>query len=205
MDERIIGLFSCSELGLAMNAKVIHPQNFNFTEIATDSRKIHDGTLFVALSGSRFDAHDFVCDTVKAGARGAIVSRLLDVPENFTLFLVDDVLKAFGQLAKAILEKRRSLGNFTTYGITGSNGKTTTKEMLASLLTQKNHNVLKTEGNHNNFVGLPITVAELRTSHDVAVLEMGTNAHGEITYLTNLAHPDIAIITNAYTHKTACS
>ena len=196
MDDHILGLFSEGELANALEAETIHPQNRRYHAVSTDSRCIETGALFVALSGERFDAHDFIPDVIKAGAHGAIVSRVLNTPDDFTLFVVDDVLKAFGRLAKALLKKRREAGGFTTYAITGSNGKTTTKEMLSALLGVKGHHVLKTQGNHNNFVGLPITVMDLKSSHDVAVLEMGTNAPGEIRYLSQIGCPDKALITS---------
>ena len=195
MDETIISLMSESELCAAMGARLIHPQNRSFHSISTDSRKTTPDDLFIALSGERFDAHDFVPDVIQKGCRGILVSRELDVPEDVAMYIVPDVLKAFGMLADAVLEKRRSMGSFTTYAITGSNGKTTTKELLTLLLQAQGHHVLKTEGNFNNFVGLPMTVLNLRRDHDVAVLEMGANAPGEIAYLSGLGKPDIAIIT----------
>ena len=195
MDEYIISLFTEDELAAAIGARIVHPCNRRYHDVTTDSRQVTGDSLFVALKGERFDAHDFIAQVVADGAAGAIVSRELDVPESFTLFVVDDVLTAFGKLAYAVLEKRRKMGAFVTYGITGSNGKTTTKEILSSLLESANHRVLKTQGNHNNFVGLPMTVMKLRAEHDVAVLEMGTNAPGEIQYLSGLGRPDIGIIT----------
>ena len=195
MDEYIISLLSMDELAAAIGARIIHPHERRFRHVTTDSRTITDDSLFVALKGERFDAHDFITQVIQSGGPAAIVSRELDVPESFTLFVVDDVLSAFGKLAFAILQKRRTLGNFTTYGITGSNGKTTTKEILSTLLEGAGHHVLKTQGNHNNFVGLPMTVMMLKTTHDIAVLEMGTNAPGEIRYLSDIGRPDIGIIT----------
>ncbi len=195
MDEYIISLFSMDELAAAIGARIIHPHEQRFQNVTTDSRQVTRNSLFVALKGERFDAHDFIGQVVQSGGTAAIVARELDVPETFTLFVVDDVLTAFGSLAAAVLEKRRSLGNFTTYGITGSNGKTTTKEILSTLLEGAGHQVLKTQGNHNNFVGLPMTVMMLKSSHDIAVLEMGTNAPGEIQYLSNIGRPDIGLIT----------
>ncbi|MBO4351458.1 MAG: UDP-N-acetylmuramoyl-tripeptide--D-alanyl-D-alanine ligase [Proteobacteria bacterium] len=195
MDETMLSFMDESELADALHARVVHPLNRKFKTACTDSRKVTPDDLFVALSGERFDAHDFIPDVVKTGCHGAVVSRDLDVPEDFTLFVVEDVLKSFGLLAKAILEKRRGLGNFTTYAVTGSNGKTTTKELLSLLLEAQGHCVLKTQGNFNNFVGLPMTVLNLTSQHDVAVLEMGANAPGEIAYLSGLGQPDIAIIT----------
>ena len=195
MDERIISLFTMDELAAAINARVVHPHERRYRDVTTDSRQVTEESLFVALKGERFDGHDFIAQVVSNRGQGAIVSREIDVPESFTLFVVDDVLKAFGRLAFAVLERRRKSGNFLTYGITGSNGKTTTKEILSSLLSGADHQVLKTQGNHNNFVGLPMTVMQLTSGHDVAVLEMGTNAPGEIQYLSAIGRPDIGIIT----------
>lgn len=195
MDETIISLFDVSGLCQAMAAKLIHPQGLSFSAVSTDSRKVGAGDLFFALSGERFDAHDFIPDVIARGCRGVVISREVKLPENVTAFVVPDVLRAFGALAGAILDKRRALGNFTTFAITGSNGKTTTKELLACCLESQGCRVLKTEGNFNNFVGMPMTVARLTTAHDVAVLEMGANAPGEIRYLSTTARPDIALIT----------
>ena len=195
MDETIIALLSELDLCHAMKADLIHPQNRVFKSVCTDSRKVTPDDLFIALSGERFDGHDFIPDVVHKGCRGVLVSRKLDVPDDVAMFVFDDVLKAFGMLAEAVLEKRRSLGNFKTFAVTGSNGKTTTKELLSLLLEAQGKTVLKTEGNFNNFVGLPMTALRLKTSHDAAVLEMGANAPGEIAYLSSIGKPDTAIIT----------
>lgn len=195
MDETMLARLDERDLTDALDAEVLHPTGRKFQSVSTDSRKVAAHDLFIALAGERFDAHDFIPDVVRTGCRGAVVSKKVDVPEDFTLYLVDDVLKAFGRLAKVILEKRRAMGGFTTYAVTGSNGKTTTKELLSLLLEAQGHKVLKTQGNFNNFVGLPMTVLNLTPSHDVAVLEMGANAPGEIAYLSGLGQPDIAIIT----------
>lgn len=195
MDETIISLFQGPELCRAMGARQVHPQSLRFKAVSTDSRKVGPEDLFFALSGERFDAHDFIADVIGRGCRGVVISRDLDLPEDVTAFVVPDVLRAFGALASAILDKRRALGNFTTFAVTGSNGKTTTKELLTRCLESLGHNVLKTEGNFNNFVGMPMTAARLTTAHDTAVLEMGANAPGEIRYLSSLGKPDVAIIT----------
>lgn len=186
---------SVSDLCHAMKAELIHPQQIVFKSVCTDSRNVTPDDLFIALAGERFDGHDFIPEVIKRGCRGVLVSRLIDVPENVAMFLVDDVLNAFGKLAEAVLEKRRALGSFKTYAVTGSNGKTTTKELLALLLEAQGRTVLKTEGNFNNFIGLPMTVLKLKTSHDAAVLEMGANAPGEIAYLSSIGKPDTAVIT----------
>lgn len=196
MEQSILSLFSMTELEQILHAKTINAQDLRFTRVSTDSRRYVEGEIFLALKGELFDAHDFIQEVLKSGCRCMIVERVpLDLPAYVTVFVVEDGLKSFAYLAKATLEKRRELGPFTTYALTGSNGKTTTKEFLAALLQAKGHRVLKTEGNHNNYIGLPMTIMELSTAHDGCVLEMGANAHGEIAYLNAIVQPDIAIIT----------
>ncbi len=195
MEDKVIRLFTVDELAAAMEAQIVHKQPICCAGACTDSRKVTPNDLFMALKGERFDAHDFLPQVVAQGCRAVVVSKLVDLPENVVAFVVDDVEKAFGRLARAVIEKRRSLGGFVTYALTGSNGKTTTKELLAALLSAKGLNVLKTEGNHNNFIGLPITALALSTKHDAAVFEMGANAPGEIKYLSDIAQPEFGLIT----------
>ncbi len=195
MEEKIISLFSVDELAEAMDATVTHRRELRCTGACTDSRKVTESDLFLALIGERFDAHAFLNDVLARGCRAVVVSKAVDVPENCVVFRVDDVEKAFGRLARAVIERRRSLGNFATFGLTGSYGKTTTKELLAALLTYKGYNVLKTEGNFNNFIGLPMTALRLTTAHDVAVFEMGASAPKEIEYLASIAQPEYGLIT----------
>ena len=162
-------------------------------KISTDSRKIDGNTLFIALKGERFDAHDFVKDVVAAGCPLAIVERLLpDVPSQNQL-VVKDTLKAYGKIGAY----NRSLFKGTVIGLTGSAGKTTTKEEIAFLLS-KFAPTYATGGNHNNFVGVPQSLCEIDINAEYAVIEMGMSAKGEISYLTNLVKPDVAVITNVY-------
>ncbi|MBQ1265994.1 MAG: UDP-N-acetylmuramoyl-tripeptide--D-alanyl-D-alanine ligase [Proteobacteria bacterium] len=195
MDKRIIRLFDVEALATAMEADVNHRHAVTCHAVCTDSRKVQANDLFLALRGEHFDAHDFLSSVVEAGCRAVVVERTVDLPDDVVVFRVDSVEKAFGRLARAVIEKRRSMGNFVTYGLTGSNGKTTTKELLAALLAAKGRCVLKTEGNHNNFIGLPMTALELTEAHDVAIFEMGANALGEIRYLSNICQPEKALIT----------
>lgn len=195
MQRKILSLSDERAIGQAMDASISGMQGYHFDGVATDSRRVNSGDIFFALKGENFDAHRFIPDVVSKGVKGIVVSDDVDVPEDVCVFRVADVRLAFGALARAILEKRRKLGNFTTYALTGSNGKTTTKELLASLLTAKGFHPLKTPANYNNDIGLPMTVAELTMEHDCAVLEMGANAPGEIRYLSGLARPDYALIT----------
>ncbi|WP_265592976.1 UDP-N-acetylmuramoyl-tripeptide--D-alanyl-D-alanine ligase, partial [Verrucomicrobium sp. BvORR034] len=162
------------------------------TSVNTDSRKIQPGELFVALVGEKFDAHDFVPQVAQAGAAAVIVSRL---PENVealgcAVIEVPDTLLALQQLARAY----RELLNPLVIGITGSNGKTSTKDLVAAVLRKK-YQVCATLGNFNNHIGLPLTILRMEEGDNCAVLEMGMNHHGEIAVLAGIARPDAAIIT----------
>src|SRR5438067_3464424 len=162
-------------------------------KISTDSRTIKPGELFVALHGENFDAHDFVEAAAKSGASGALVNRNWNrhVPNNFALIRALDPLNAYQQIAA---NYRQSL-TLKVLAITGSNGKTSTKDFAASVLARK-FRVTKTEGNFNNHVGLPRTILEATSQDQVAVWEIGMNHPGEVAALAKLAAPDVAIITN---------
>ena len=161
--------------------------------ISTDSRKVDDKTLFIALKGERFDAHDFVKDVVAAGCPLAVVDHLISGVAADRQLVVADTLKAYGKIGAY----NRSLFKGTVIGLTGSAGKTTTKEEIAFLLS-KFAPTYATGGNHNNFVGVPQSLCEIDMNARYAVIEMGMSAKGEISYLTNLVKPDIAVITNVY-------
>jgi UDP-N-acetylmuramoyl-tripeptide--D-alanyl-D-alanine ligase len=162
-------------------------------KIGTDSRRIRPGELFVALRGENFDGHDFIQSAAKSGATGALVDQNWsgDVPENFALIRATDTLHAYQQIAA---NYRRSLA-LKAVAITGSNGKTSTKDFAASVLARK-FRVNKTEGNFNNHVGLPRTILEATPKDEIAVWEIGMNHPGEIATLSRIAAPDAAIITN---------
>jgi len=162
-------------------------------KISTDSRTIKPGELFVALHGENFDAHDFVEAAAKSGASGALVNRNWNrhVPNNFALIRALDPLHAYQQIAA---NYRRSL-TLKVLAITGSNGKTSTKDFAASVLARK-FRVTKTEGNFNNHVGVPRTILEATSGDEVAVWEIGMNHPGEVAALSKIAEPDAAIITN---------
>ncbi|MGD9888687.1 MAG: UDP-N-acetylmuramoyl-tripeptide--D-alanyl-D-alanine ligase [Halothiobacillaceae bacterium] len=159
----------------------------------TDTRKPMHGGVFVALRGARFDAHEFLSTAVENGAAVLIVEQALD-GLNAVQVRVADTRIALGQLAAAWCAIWRGQGG-KLLALTGSNGKTTTKEMLASILRQVG-STLATRGNLNNDIGVPLMLAELDASHTFAVIEMGANHAGEIAYLTALARPDVALITN---------
>ncbi|MDZ4728709.1 MAG: UDP-N-acetylmuramoyl-tripeptide--D-alanyl-D-alanine ligase [Xanthomonadales bacterium] len=157
--------------------------------IVTDSRKVRYGSLFAALPGNVADGHDFVKAAVKTGAVAVLVQKPVEV--NVPQLLVDDVLLALGKIA-AMWRQRL---NPKVIGITGSNGKTTIKEMLASILRQRAE-VLATEGNYNNELGVPLTLFRLEETHQFAVLEMGAAKPGDISYLAGIAKPDVGLISN---------
>lgn len=162
------------------------------TDITTDSRKITNGCLFIPLVGERFDGHDFIEKAITGGALATLTSKDIECnKENAVVIRVKDTMVALRKIA----EYYRGLFNIPIVGLTGSVGKTTTKEMVAQVLSQK-MNTLKTEGNFNNEIGLPITVFRLNNTHECAVLEMGMSGFGEIDRLSSIAKPDLAMITN---------
>jgi UDP-N-acetylmuramoyl-tripeptide--D-alanyl-D-alanine ligase len=161
-----------------------------FAGVSTDSRSIERGMLFVALRGERFDGHEFVSGAAARGAAGALVSRAVDAP--LAQVVVGDTLAALGALAAAWRAKNGAV----VLGVGGSNGKTTTKEMLAAILAGAGA-TLATRGNLNNHIGVPLTLLRLEPGHRYAVIEMGANHPGEIAALAALAKPSIALVTNA--------
>jgi len=172
--------------------------NLSFDGVTTDSRQVARGDLFVALRGERFDGHTFADQALAAGA----VAALVDDPDRVatrgaSLILVDDTLQGLGRLACAW----RARFALALVGVTGSNGKTTVKEMIAGILRAHagDDAVLATSGNLNNAIGVPLMLLRLRSHHRYAVIEMGMNHLGEIRYLTRLAAPTVALVTNAGT------
>ncbi|WP_027457650.1 UDP-N-acetylmuramoyl-tripeptide--D-alanyl-D-alanine ligase [Dechloromonas agitata] len=162
--------------------------------VSTDTRAIAQGTLFVALAGERFDAHDFLEQAVAAGAAALLVADATRVPAGVPAVVVDDTRLALGRLAAAW----RARFTLPVIAVTGSNGKTTTKEMIAAILKAAyGAAVLSTRGNLNNDIGLPLTLLGLSPAHQAAVIEMGMNRPGEIAYLAPLGAPTVALVTNA--------
>ncbi|MFZ5776498.1 MAG: UDP-N-acetylmuramoyl-tripeptide--D-alanyl-D-alanine ligase [Thermodesulfobacteriota bacterium] len=164
----------------------------HFRRISTDSRAVEPGDLFVALVGDRFDGHAFVAQAVQRGATGVLVSERPVEPLAVPVVQVSDTLRGLGDLAAY---HRCRLTDLRVIGITGSCGKTTVKEMTAAIFEQE-YSVLKTKGNLNNLIGLPLSLLPADDRHEYAVLEMGMNQPGEIARLTEIADPDIACITN---------
>jgi len=157
--------------------------------VATDSRLVKTDQLFIAIKGERFDAHEFVKDLVgKAGA--ALVHKKIDC--DLPQVIVKDTLQGLADLASGWRARYAK----PVIGLTGSNGKTTLKEMLSAILSVEN-NVLATHGNLNNEIGMPLSLLRIRDEHDFAVIEMGANHPKEIEFLTNIARPDVAVVNNA--------
>ncbi len=182
------------QMQLSAAAAGIHAEyfgeNVSFTHVSTDTRSLTQGDLFVALQGEHFDGHEYLHQAQEAGAVAAMVSR---VPETeLPLLKVKDTRLGLGQLA-AFWRQHFTL---PLAAVTGSNGKTTVKEMIASILRQRG-SVLATHGNLNNDIGVPLTLLRLQEQHRYAVIEMGANHAGEIEYLCTLARPDVAVVTNA--------
>lgn len=188
--------FICQTLGLAMPSA-----NAEVKRIVTDSRDIQSGDVFFALAGERFDAHDFVEDVLAKGATAAVVSRE-DCAALPNVLKVADTLQALQTLAHAW---RENINPFV-FGITGSSGKTTVKEMLAAVLRHRfgDEAVLATAGNFNNHIGLPLTLLKLTPAHRYAVIEMGMNHFGELALLTRIAVPDVALVNNALRAHVGC-
>jgi UDP-N-acetylmuramoyl-tripeptide--D-alanyl-D-alanine ligase len=162
-----------------------------YEQVLTDTRALGMGSLFVALAGERFDAHDFLGQAAEAGATGAVVARIpADAPAGLRYYVVPDTLRAFGLLAR---HRRRRL-SARVVGVVGSNGKTTTKDLLRAALGTR-YRVHATQGNFNNQVGVPITLLAAPDDAEMLVLEMGTNEPGEIEVLSRIAEPDAAIVT----------
>ncbi|WP_455284298.1 UDP-N-acetylmuramoyl-tripeptide--D-alanyl-D-alanine ligase [Cupriavidus necator] len=164
-----------------------------FSRVHTDSRTVEPGDLFVALKGERFDAHDFIADVVARGAAAVLVSR--DVDSGVPAIVAPDTRIALGELGAGW---RRQF-TLPAVAVTGSNGKTTVKEMIAAIFAAAvgENQRLATGGNLNNDIGLPLTVLRLRATHKLAVLELGMNHPGETVYLAGIAQPTVAVITNA--------
>lgn len=158
--------------------------------VVIDSRQVESGYLFVAIPGEKVDGHKFIPDVFAKGAAAVLSEQQLEDPAG-PYILVESTTKALRDLAEYY---RKSL-DIKVVGITGSVGKTSTKEMIASVLSEK-YRVLKTEGNYNNEIGLPLTIFKIRAEHEVAVLEMGISEFGEMHRLATMANPDICVITN---------
>jgi UDP-N-acetylmuramoyl-tripeptide--D-alanyl-D-alanine ligase len=174
------------------SARLVGDGALRFGRVHSDTRSLRPGDLFVALKGERFDAHDFLPQAASQGAVAALAQRGLSAGQPG--LLVEDSLKALGQLAAGW----RSQFSLPLIAVTGSNGKTTVTQMIASILRAwKGEAAFATEGNFNNDIGLPLTLLRLRAGHEAGVVELGMNHPGEIAYLAALAKPTVALVNNA--------
>jgi len=186
-------------LALNLSPPCANPEKIVFARVSTDSRDIRPGDLFVALKGERADGHDFVSQVLQAGALAALVEHEVSDAQGH-MIQVTSCVDALGQIARWW----RSQLSTDVIGVTGSNGKTTVKEMIATILIahaqeeglNPGQTVLATSGNFNNHLGLPLTLLRLRTTHRYAVVEMGMNHAGELTVLSGIAKPNAAVVNN---------
>ena len=181
----------------AVNGKLLRgSETAPFRGVSINSRTIKEGELFVCIKGENFDGHDFFEDAIIKGAAGVILSETKNLSKRMAKrspFIIQssNTLRALQDLASY----QRSLSPFRVVAVTGTNGKSTTKEMIASIIETK-YKTLKTQGNLNNHIGLPLTLLAREPEHEVGILEMGMSAAGEIKRLAEIAKPDIGIITN---------
>lgn len=166
-------------------------KNAVVTGISTNSREIGEGELFIPLVGEKFDGHEFIQAAFELGAAAVLTEKDTELYIDKTIIRVEDTLKALGDIARYYKERC----NIKSVAVTGSVGKTTTKDIIFSVVSQR-YNTIKTIGSLNNFIGLPWTIFRLEKEHEAAVLEMGMNHFGEIDYLASIGRPDIAVITN---------
>ena len=162
-----------------------------FSSVAIDSRAVKSGALFFALAGKRKDGHDFAASAVRKGAAGVVVSRDVKLPKKVPCFKVRDVLRSMGKMARQHLKTTGA----KVIAVTGSNGKTTTKEMIYHVIREKT-SCTRSERSYNTEIGVPLAVFNVKKGQEYCILEMGTNAPGEIRYLARIAHPSIGVVTN---------
>ncbi len=191
--------FTADELAAATGGRWLDPAPAEVAGVSTDTRAVAPGSLFVALRGERFDAHAFLAEAARGGAAAALISDPAAAApgggaagQALPRLLVPDTLAALGAVAR----HHRRRFDLPVVGVTGSNGKTTTREMVAAILATRGP-VLKTEGNLNNEVGVPLTLLRLGPDHRAAVVEMGMNHPGEIARLAAMALPQVGVVTNA--------
>jgi len=184
-----------SDIKKLNGVEIINQKLFKkISDVSIDSRKLKTGDLFFAIKGENFDGHDFIDEVISKGASAVVIEKkYLEKfkDKNYPLVVVEDTTKALGELARIYRDKF----DVKVIGLTGSNGKTTTKEMIAEILSQK-FKTLKSEGNLNNNFGVPLNLFRLQKSHEVAVIEMGINHFGEMGALCEIANPDFGLVTN---------
>ena len=178
-----------TDIAIQIGGNISGPDT-EFFGFSSDTRSLETGDLYVALTGETFDGNNFVEEAIKKGAAAAIVSK--DINCDFPHIKVSDVHLALGKIASLIRRRSKAF----LIAVTGSQGKTTVKEMIGSILSI-NYSTLVTKANFNNTIGVPLTLLQLEDHHDYAVIEMGADCHGEVEFSAVMARPDIALITNA--------
>ena len=187
-------MFTINDIIKATGGKLISgPAKAKISGVSIDSRAVKKGQLFIAVKGDIFDGHDFVSDVTAKGIRVAVVHKPVDNVNNSNVSIIQvrDTVRALGDLARFHRLRFRA----PVIAITGSAGKTTTKEMTASVLS-RTYKVLKNEGTQNNHIGVPLTLLKLKPAHQIVVLECGTNQPGDIVWLADVARPDVVVFTN---------
>ncbi len=187
----MMGRLILEDIVQATGGKVLCGNCEEFSGLSIDSRTIREGELFIALKGDHFDGHDYVNSALKGGNGALVHVSPAELPQNKTVILVDNTLGALQALARHL----RSRLAVPVVGVTGTNGKTTTKELISSVFGQR-QKVLKTTGNLNNHIGMPLCIGRMDGDEDIMVLEMGSNARGDIKQLCEIALPEFAVVTN---------
>ena len=176
----------------AMNPiETIYQHYIKAYKVTTDSRKVEQDAVFFALKGENFDANDFALQVAEAGVASLVVADRKELPKHERILIVDDTLKTLQDLAAYHRQQSKAI----VLSITGTNGKTTTKELVSAVLAQQ-YNIIHTMGNLNNHIGVPLTLLSIRPDTEIAVVEMGANHPGEIDFLCKIADPDYGLITN---------
>lgn len=184
-------VLSAKTIAQMVDGRLSGSENIMVSNISTDTRNMEKDSLFVAISGEKFDGHNFIEQAVQNGAVLVMAQEGKDIPDDIPAVFVPDTVKALGRLASAY----RDMFDIPVVAVTGSVGKTSTKDMIASILSA-HFKVHKTKGNFNNEIGLPLSVLDLDETHEVAVFELGMRGFGEINELSKIVKPDIAVITN---------
>jgi UDP-N-acetylmuramoyl-tripeptide--D-alanyl-D-alanine ligase len=185
-------MITLKEVAAVTGGRCEYAGNPDFTGINTDTRTIKKGELFIALKGENFDGHAYAAKAVENGAAGILVSQKVEVPEGFPVVYVEDTLKGYQDIAHAY---RMKFSKLKVVAITGSNGKTSTKDMVSAVLSSQ-YRVVKTQANFNNEIGLPRTLLSIQPDTEIAVVEMGMRGLGQIKAMCAIARPDVAVISN---------
>ncbi len=186
-------MFTIKEIAEAAEGRLIQGEDTAIVKsVSIDSRLVEKGQLFIAVKGDIFDGHDFITDVIARGVRVVVVHRPVKIDNpNVSIIMVKDTTRALGHIARF----HRLRFKIPIIALTGSAGKTTTKEMIAVVLSKK-YRVLKNEGTENNHIGVPLTLLKLKSSHQMVVLECGTNQPGDIPWLSDVVRPNVAVFTN---------